>query len=375
MKIDVTVTSDVSNTARARQVEAMFDVPRSEKSTLTWQMDAPLHERPWSIGLITGPSGAGKSTIARSMFGDSYHPALTWDAKSVIDDFDPSNGVEAITQACASVGFNTIPAWLRPHRVLSNGEQFRVDLARRLLELPSPIVVDEFTSVVDRQVAKIGSHAVAKLVRRSNKQFVAVSCHDDIIDWLQPDWVLCPAERTFRWRSVQPRPTIDVELRAAPRRLWQLFAPFHYMTAELPGGQYYALFVEGRPVAFASVSKMPHPKTKNLWRFPRVVTLPDWQGLGLIWQIINRLAAAWRGVGQRIRMTPAHPPFIRGFQRSTVWKQERQAGRAATPAGRTRSTGGLNAKVAGLARTNAIFEYVGPAMERADALRIFTARA
>jgi hypothetical protein len=290
------------------------------------------------------------------MFGEQYHPSIIWDAKSVIDDFDATTGVEAITQACASVGFNTVPAWLRPFHVLSNGEQFRVDLARRLLELPSPIIVDEFTSVVDRQVAKIGSHAVAKMVRRSGKQFVAVSCHDDIVDWLQPDWILCPA---------------------VSRGMWNLFAPFHYMSSKLPGGHYFALFIDERPVAFASVAKMPHAKTKNLWRFPRVVTLPDWQGVGLIWHIMEKLAAAWRGVGQRMRATPAHPPFIRGFQRSPVWKQERQAGRANTVKLGPKSTvGRMNVSTSGgLARTNAVFEYVGPAMPEREALRIFTARA
>lgn len=370
MKIDVTVTTEISGSARARQTEAMFDVPRSERASLTWQFEAPLHEREWQVGLITGPSGAGKSTIARAMFGDAYHPGLTWPGKSVIDDFSGEHGIAEITAACASVGFNTVPAWLRPYRVLSNGEQFRVDLARRLVELPSPIVVDEFTSVVDRQVAAVGSHAVAKTVRRAGKQFVAVSCHDDIIDWLQPDWVIYPADRTFRWRSVQPRPTIDAELRAVPRRLWDLFAPFHYMSADLPGGRYFALFVKDRPVAFASVSKMPHPKTKNLWRFPRVVTLPDWQGIGLIWHIMEKLGAAWRGAGQRMRATPAHPQFIQSFQRSKVWKQVRESGH------RPSTKPGPNGTVSSVsARTNAIFEYVGDAMDTKTSMRLFTARA
>ena len=89
-----------------------------------------------------------------------------------------------------AVGFNTIPAWLRPYGVLSNGEKFRVDLARRLLEGGDLIAVDEFTSVVDRQVAKIGSHAVQKWARGKGRQFVAATCHYDLEDWLQPDWVL-----------------------------------------------------------------------------------------------------------------------------------------------------------------------------------------
>jgi hypothetical protein len=67
-----------------------------------------------------------------------------------------------------------------------------------------PLLVDEFSSVVDRQVAKIGAHAVQKWVRRNARQFVAVSCHYDIVDWLRPDWVLEPATMSFRWESLRP---------------------------------------------------------------------------------------------------------------------------------------------------------------------------
>jgi hypothetical protein len=115
----------------------------------------------------------------------------------VIDDFAGTLSMEQVSSACQAVGFNTIPAWLRPFYVLSNGERFRVELARRLLELSDPIVVDEFTSVVDRQVAQIGAHAVQKYVRRNKRKFVAVSCHYDIVDWLQPDWIFEPATMHF----------------------------------------------------------------------------------------------------------------------------------------------------------------------------------
>ena len=64
----------------------------------------------------------------------------------------------------------------------------RVDLARALLE-KDKICFDEFTSVVDRQVAKTACIAINKAIKKTNKQFIAVSCHYDILDWLQPDWV------------------------------------------------------------------------------------------------------------------------------------------------------------------------------------------
>lgn len=97
--------------------------------------------------------------------------------------------LEIITKTFNSVGFSSPPSWLKPYSVLSEGEKMRVNLARCLLAKKDIIVFDEFTSVVDRNIAKIGSYAVAKEVRRRDKQFIAVSCHFDILEWLEPDWI------------------------------------------------------------------------------------------------------------------------------------------------------------------------------------------
>lgn len=60
-----------------------------------------------------------------------------------------------------------MPTWLRPYPVLSNGEKFRADLARLICEAPASAIVDEFTSDVDRQIAKFGALAFQKAWRRT----------------------------------------------------------------------------------------------------------------------------------------------------------------------------------------------------------------
>ena len=64
----------------------------------------------------------------------------------------------------------------------------RVDLARALLS-NEVVVFDEFTSVVNRQIAQTACIAINKAIKNSNKKFIAVSCHYDILDYLQPDWI------------------------------------------------------------------------------------------------------------------------------------------------------------------------------------------
>jgi ABC-type ATPase with predicted acetyltransferase domain len=120
-----------------------------------------------------------------------------------IEDFPKGVSISQIAEICQSVGFNTIPAWMRPFAVLSNGEKFRVEMTSRLIECGDLVTMDEFTSVVDRQVAKIGAQAVQKFIHRAGERFVAASCHYDIIEWMQPDWVFEPATMHFARRSLQ----------------------------------------------------------------------------------------------------------------------------------------------------------------------------
>lgn len=367
-RVDLVVSSPVSASARARQLEGMFDVPRAEMSTVEWHGEIPYDAEPWNVGLIVGPSGAGKSSIARQLFGDAVDVPLAWGAASVVDDFAAGRSMDEISNVCQAVGFNTIPAWLRPYAVLSNGERFRVELARRLLEQADPIVVDEFTSVVDRQVAQIGAHAVQKYVRKHGRQFVGVSCHYDIVDWLQPDWIFEPHTMTFTRRCLQRRPALDIVVSPVPYAAWHTFAPFHYLTRELnKAARCYALFVGDRMASFAGLLHRPHAKVRDITGVSRLVTLPDWQGLGLAFVLVDALGAAHRAIGRRLHTYPAHPALIHGFDRSPKWAIEGKPAKFASKPGNhsmvttPRSFGG---------RPNATFRYVGEPMALADAERL-----
>ena len=134
----------------------------------------------------------------RELFPEYVVENNEYKAGSVIDDMPKGKTVKEITQAFNSVGFSSPPSWLKPYSVLSNGEKMRVDLANGILSNKDIIVFDEFTSVVNREVAKIGSCAIQKAIRKQNKKFIAVGCHYDIIEWLEPDWIFCTDDMSFR---------------------------------------------------------------------------------------------------------------------------------------------------------------------------------
>jgi len=367
MKIDFAVETVLDRTPRVKQLSGMFDVPARERLTHHWLGDVPLAERDWNVGVIVGPSGAGKSSVKRALFGeDKTHE---WHAPSVVDDFDKALSIEDIANVCTAVGFSTIPSWMKPYGVLSTGEKFRVDLARHLIEGGDQIVIDEFTSVVDRQVAQIGSHAVQKYVRRNGKRFVGVTCHYDVIDWLQPDWMLEPATMTFQWRLLQRRPPIAVEVARVDHKAWELFAPFHYLTSELhQSATCFVLFVNNEPASLIAILNMPHPRRQGLRAISRAVTLPDYQGLGLVMALESKVCGAYRALGMDVRGYPAHPSHVRSLDRSPEWKLIKKPGQI----DRASNTGLLDERGIGRygGRPCAVFEFVGAAIDKAEAMEL-----
>lgn len=178
--------SDIEQTFRVARIMSDFDV-QSEHATEKFSGTIDLPDK-WNIGLIVGASGTGKSTIAKELFADCMINGFDYTAKSVIDDMPKMCSVDEITKMFYTVGFGSVPSWLKPYGVLSNGEKMRCDLARALLE-KDKVCFDEFTSVVDRNVAQTACIAINKAIKKTNKQFIAVTCHHDVAEWLQPDWM------------------------------------------------------------------------------------------------------------------------------------------------------------------------------------------
>jgi ABC-type polar amino acid transport system ATPase subunit len=166
----------------------------------------PLEEFDWQVGVIVGRSGSGKTSIAKQLFPDAYIRSFEYLSKCVLDDFPEGLETSEITRMMCSVGFASPPDWLKSYDCLSQGEKMRVDIARALCLNQQLIVFDEFTSVVDREIAKVSAFAISKAVRRSKKQFIAVTCHYDVVDWLEPDWVFCTDTMEFSRKKEVGRP-------------------------------------------------------------------------------------------------------------------------------------------------------------------------
>ncbi|MBS0207797.1 MAG: ABC transporter ATP-binding protein [Planctomycetes bacterium] len=318
---------------RVQQLAGMFDVPLARKLSERFDVEVPdLAADDWRIGLIVGPSGSGKSTLARQWIGAHLAEPAPWpDDAAVVDGFG-DRPIKEITGLLTAVGFSSPPSWIKPYRVLSGGEKFRCDLARALALVgrdaapagATPIVAfDEFTSVVDRIVAQIGSAAVAKAIRqrRARCRFVAITCHYDVAEWLEPDWVVDMAARRAERRRLR-RPAIELRIGRTHRDTWRLFARHHYLSGQLaPTARCYLATWRDAPVCFCAL--LPALGRRGHWRISRVVTLPDFQGIGIGLRVAEGIAEQYRRDGNRVNITASHPALLAHCRRSPLWRAVR----------------------------------------------------
>lgn len=322
-------TRTVDPTFRVSAVQGMFDIPSMTEETAEFRASLPDAEDDWQIGLIVGPSGSGKTSLAAEAWPDAYVAETEWDARAVIDQFPTTDdSVEDAVRLLTAVGLATPKAWIRPHHVLSTGQQARADLALALARSEGLTVLDEYTSTVDRVVAKAMSHAVQKTVRRGGVgKFVAVSCHSDVIPWLQPDWVWDTTDGVLRTEGVQ-RPPIHLRLEQAGRDIWPVFADNHYLTGEIANSaRCFTAWVrlgddddEWRLAGFFSV--IPAIGLTGWRRGHRTVVLPDFQGLGIGNLMIEEIAEwLYEEEGIRFRaVTSARPIIFHRMKRPEMWR-------------------------------------------------------
>jgi len=365
MSSQLTLTNETpyTETFRSEKVRSQFDIQEKDTLTHSVTLDWDIPES-WQVGAIVGPSGSGKTTLAHEQFTDAElfdgtEAVIDWpEDKSIVDGFPDSAEVRDITEALSKVGFSSPPNWLQPYHTLSTGQRFRADMARLLIdETDAPKIVDEFTSTVDRQVAQSISHAVANYARSQDAQFVAVSCHYDILDWLEPDWVVDLETQEVVTDPPFQKPEISVEIKPVHRKAWQIFREHHYLDHSINAAAHcYVGYWNEYPVTFVGVLHFPHRSTDKFKRITRFVTLPAYQGLGIGTSVLNAIAQHYRDNGNRLTIVTSHPALMYALNNSTVWRCTRSPSRHAKHAGDDNMNDTSSAK-----RKTATFEYDGGA--------------
>ena len=268
----------------------------------------------FGIGVIVGASGTGKSTLLQE-FGTPQKPV--WDNnKSIASHFASA---EEASELLAAAGLMSVPEWVKPYNVLSNGQQFRADLAR---SITNGAVIDEFTSVVDRNVAKAASTAMARYVRKNGiRNIVLATVHRDVLEFLEPDWVIDTDKGSWtngRWLH---RPQLALTIYPSHYSIWRYFAPYHYLTGNINRSAHcYVGVWEGQLVAFNSCITAPNGNYKNAYRGHRLVVHPDYQGFGFGPKMSEAVAQHYIDNGKRYFAKTAHPRLGGYRDSSPLWK-------------------------------------------------------
>jgi energy-coupling factor transporter ATP-binding protein EcfA2 len=330
MKIQVRNRCSDFNSYRAARVKSLFNCDSGANFSL--DVDLPLEDDGWQLGVIVGPSGSGKTSTGRLIWPDVgiYDGDQGWpEDKPIIDAIAMQGQFDDVTGALSAVGLGSVPAWLRPYKALSNGERFRAGMARVIAEGRDRVIIDEFTSVVDRQIARIGAAAFAKAWRRGKGKAILLSCHYDVLDWLEPDWVFDTSTGQLQRGSLWRRPKFDLEVFQTDGSYWPLFEPHHYLKLpRMVAAKYYVGFVDGEAVCHIATS----PRLEiGAMRACRMVVMPEWQGAGVGTRFLNEVCRLQfteaNKYHERVKATyfhTSHPGLCAALRRDKRWVQVSQ---------------------------------------------------
>lgn len=289
----------------------------------------PIPELPESgLILVVGTSGSGKSTILSNWFNTA--PRVIKDG-SIIDQFSSHEQGERLLIAS---GLRTIPAWRRSASELSNGERHRFEIALALD--CGDEFIDEFSSVVDRDTAKSLSFSIQRHFKDSKMlRLVIATCHRDVEEWLDPDYVYDTDQQQWKESSLFPRgllrrPKIKVNIRAVEAKdFWPVFKKYHYLSGKLnASAQAFCAFMGEKPIAFCAILRFPNGNFKNAWREHRTVVLAEFQGLGLGKAISETIGDLILESGGRFFSKTSHPAFVHFRNKSDKWKATTKNGKS-----------------------------------------------
>lgn len=316
-KNNIVLTSTIQTDEITKKVSNAFDYTFDGVTTTT--IKVPTFPKEFNIGLIVGSSGSGKSTLLKC-FGEVEK--IEWQAdKAIASHFET---FEEASQRFGAVGLNSIPTWLKPYNVLSNGEKFRANMSRMLKD---NAIIDEFTSVVNRECAISCSCSMAKYIRANNlHNIVFASCHDDIIEYLEPDWIYnTDTQQLSVGRSLRQSKNIVLEVCQCDKQIWSMFSKYHYLSSDLnKSADCYLLTWNKIPVAFGAIIAMPghfsNEDTRKCVSEHRIVVLPDYQGMGIGNKFSEYLGDLYLSQGYRYWGKTANPRMGEHRQRSNKWR-------------------------------------------------------
>lgn len=190
--IDKRFSTQVERTDRVLEVAEAFGLGLDDREFVVFD-DLDLKIEQGDIVYITGQSGSGKSTVLRELSEKMKESGLSVaDVDTVVlEDIPLADQMgkdlnEALT-TLSIAGLNDAYLFIRKPKELSDGQRYRLRLAKLIESKAQVWVADEFLAVLDRDTAKVIAFNLQKIARKFGATVIVATTHSDMVDDLAPN--------------------------------------------------------------------------------------------------------------------------------------------------------------------------------------------
>ncbi|WP_142996552.1 ATP-binding cassette domain-containing protein [Klebsiella pneumoniae] len=190
--INVSFNTRVNKTIRSLEIAESFGLGLDEKAwTLYDNLELDIERG--DVVYVTGQSGSGKSVVLREL------QRLMADAGqrvASIDDFvfaDDTNVIDQLGKTTSDAlgllsmaGLNDAYLFVRKPSEMSDGQKYRLKIAKLIESGADVWVADEFGAVLDRVTAQVVASNLQRAARAVGATVIVATTHEDLKNALRP---------------------------------------------------------------------------------------------------------------------------------------------------------------------------------------------